>query len=70
MTQEPHIEAVDYSAVSIFNDSSVAEGIMSRLAVLGRSIEAARNGEPQDIEGVVCGSEIYVVQSRPQVILH
>ena len=70
MTEEPAVEAVDYAALPIFNDPSAAEGIMSRLAEVGRAIEAARDGQPQDIEGVVRDDKIYVVQSRPQVLHH
>ena len=43
-----------------------AEGIKKKMRG-GPCVLAAMDGVPQDIEGVVKGGDIYVVQTRPQV---
>ena len=42
--------------------------LLQRLADVGRAVEAAFGGSPQDVEGVWLGGEVTVVQARPQVI--
>jgi phosphoglucan,water dikinase len=61
-------QVVDYTCEPLFWDAGAAEGVMARLAEAGRKMEAAMGGAPQDIEGALIGGELYVVQSRPQVL--
>mmetsp|Transcript_22316 Transcript_22316/g.61890 ORF Transcript_22316/g.61890 Transcript_22316/m.61890 type:complete len:1108 (+) Transcript_22316:271-3594(+) len=61
-------DSVDYTAYPVFFDSAARDGLTSRLAELGRSLEKAMGEHPQDVEGVVCGDQVYVVQSRPQIV--
>ncbi len=56
---------VDYSQVSLSLEPAVREKIGRRLAAIAQFVETAFHA-PQDIEGVVKGEEIYLVQSRPQ----
>ena len=48
-------------------DEGFRTELLSKIAEAGVAIEAALDGVPQDIEGVVKDGEIYVVQTRPQV---
>ena len=68
MSNESMEDSVDYTAYPLFYDGDALNGMTSRLAELGRSLESAMGGQPQDIEGVICGDQIYVVQSRPQIV--
>lgn len=54
---------VDYSGEPIVNDAKFREGILRKIAEVGIAVEKAL-GTPQDIEGVVMGGEVYVVQTR------
>ena len=56
---------VDYSRVPLSLDHEVRDSLGKRLTSVAQFVETALNG-PQDIEGVVKGDEIYLVQSRPQ----
>ncbi len=58
-------ETVDYAKVALSTDSKVRNKMGRHLAAAGRFVEAAFGG-PQDIEGVIVGQDIYLVQSRPQ----
>lgn len=60
-------QRVDYSKVGLSNRRDFEKLIIS-LAKVAEKIENAF-GEPQDVEGVICKGDIYVVQSRPQVLL-
>ena len=40
---------------------------MKGIAEVGIEVEKIFGGEPQDIEGVYCNKEFYIVQTRPQV---
>jgi len=65
----PAVEAaVDYTSEPLFWDAGAAEAMMAQLADAARAMEAAMGGAPQDIEGALIGGELYVVQSRPQVL--
>lgn len=67
---EPLVEEfVDYASEPLFNDAGFRGSLMSRLAQLGRDVEKAMGGAPQDVEGVVTADgQLYVVQCRPQVL--
>lgn len=41
---------------------------MRQLADVAKQVEAAFDGQPQDIEGVWVDGKVTVVQSRPQVL--
>jgi len=56
---------VDYSTVALSTDEGFRDRLGRRLATIGRFVEEAMGG-PQDIEGVVVGEKIYLVQARPQ----
>lgn len=49
-------------------DGDARRALLERLVEVGRQVEAAFGGAPQDIEGVVVGDKIYIVQSRAQVL--
>ena len=66
MDKEETIHA-DYSSDPLVWDAAFQSDLLSRIAEAGVAIEAALDGVPQDIEGVVKDGEIYVVQTRPQV---
>jgi len=56
---------VDYSTVALSTDEGFRDRLGRHLATIGRFVEEAMGG-PQDIEGVVVGEKIYLVQARPQ----
>jgi alpha-glucan,water dikinase len=59
---------VCYTSEPLLFDSKVRNALLRKLFDLGRMVEANFNGQPQDIEGVVCkDGSLVVTQSRPQV---
>src|SRR5262249_33110983 len=56
---------VDYSQISMSRNWEARQDLGRRLAHIGRFVERSFH-KPQDIEGAVIGSEIYLVQSRSQ----
>jgi phosphoglucan,water dikinase len=58
-------ETVDYSRVDLSRDPGARQKLGRRLAAIGRFVEEALQ-RPQDIEGVVAGDRIWLVQARPQ----
>jgi phosphoglucan,water dikinase len=56
---------VDYSQVGLSTDFGELKRLGTRLAAIGRLVADAFEA-PQDIEGVVVGSDVYLVQARPQ----
>ena len=66
MDEEETIHA-DYATDPLVWDEGFRTELLSKIAEAGVAIEAALDGQPQDIEGVVKDGEIYVVQTRPQV---
>ncbi|GAB4821271.1 hypothetical protein N2152v2_008317 [Parachlorella kessleri] len=60
--------AVDYGGERLVWDGAFRDKLLGSVAKLGREVEAAFGGQPQDIEGVYSGDKYYVVQSRPQII--
>jgi phosphoglucan,water dikinase len=58
-------EVLDYSAVRLSADPAFLRRTAARLGEAACAVEAAF-GKPQDIEGVLSGDELYLVQARPQ----
>jgi phosphoglucan,water dikinase len=56
---------IDYSAVRLSLDDDFRNLLAARTGKIGELIEEAF-GRPQDIEGVVAGDTVHLVQSRPQ----
>jgi len=56
---------VDYSRIDMSCEADVLRRLGRRLASIAQVVEMAFQ-KPQDIEGVVAGEEIYLVQARPQ----
>jgi len=56
---------VDYSRIAMSCEADARKRLGSRFASIGQAVEKAFQ-KPQDIEGVVVGEEIYLVQARPQ----
>ncbi len=58
-------QIVDYSQAWLSHDPEARRRLGNRLASIAARVEAAAQ-RPQDIEGVVAGEDIWLVQSRPQ----
>jgi phosphoglucan,water dikinase len=58
-------ERLDYSKVALSTDPATAEVLGRRLSGIADALEKSF-GRPQDVEGVLAGQNVYVVQSRPQ----
>jgi phosphoglucan,water dikinase len=58
-------KTVHYSTVTLSTDEGFRNRLGRRLGTIGRFVEEALGG-PQDIEGLVVGEKIYLVQARPQ----
>ena len=58
---------MEYGINKIFCDGKWLGDFMKGIADLGLEIENIFGGEAQDIEGVYCNKEFYIVQTRPQV---
>ena len=56
---------VDYTTIALSCDEDARKQLGRRLTSIAQAVENAFQ-KPQDIEGVVVGEEIYLVQSRPQ----
>lgn len=61
-------QPIDYATDDLLWDSAFQQQILQGLVNLGRSVEDAFDGVPQDIEGVFSNGKFTVVQSRPQVL--
>lgn len=59
---------VDYGSSGLFWEGKYLQGMLQELTEVGRSIEEAFGGAPQDIEGVWVDGKITIVQSRAQVL--
>jgi phosphoenolpyruvate synthase/pyruvate phosphate dikinase len=55
----------DYSRLDMSCDADALKRLGRRLAAIAQVVEKAFE-KPQDIEGVVVGTEIYLVQARSQ----
>lgn len=58
--------ALDYGAEPLLWDASFRSQLLAELVGVGRAVEAAAGGAPQDIEGCWCEGKFTVVQARPQ----
>ena len=58
-------ELIDYSIVPLSADSSAAAILGRRLAEIAEFLETEL-GVPQDVEGVIIGEDVHIVQTRPQ----
>jgi phosphoenolpyruvate synthase/pyruvate phosphate dikinase len=56
---------LDYSRIAMSCEADTRKRLGTRLASIAQVVENAFQ-KPQDIEGVVVGEEIYLVQARPQ----
>jgi phosphoglucan,water dikinase len=56
---------VDYSRMTLTQNSDLRRRLGARLAAIARAVEIEL-GRPQDIEGVITGEDIFLVQARPQ----
>ena len=56
-----------YSKEPLVTNASFRTSLLQKLLAVGLAVEQCFEGQAQDIEGVVTGGEVYVVQSRPQV---
>ena len=56
---------VDYTTIALSCDEDARKQLGRRLTSIAQAVENAFQ-KPQDIEGVVVGEEIYLVQARPQ----
>lgn len=61
-------QPIDYATDQLLWDSAFRQQILQGLVDLGKSVEDAFDGVPQDIEGVYSDGKFTVVQSRPQVL--
>ena len=59
--------AVDYSEEPLMWDAEFQEALARRLAKIALEVEGAR-GFAQDIEGAVSGEEVFLLQSRNQIV--
>jgi phosphoglucan, water dikinase len=58
-------QPVDYSAIAFSRDRDYRHRLSLRLGRVARFVENAM-GKPQDIEGLILQTTVYLVQSRPQ----
>ena len=66
----PNLEerTLDYAGSALFWEPEALQSMLQGIAAVGRSVEAAFGGAPQDIEGVVVDGRVTVVQSRAEVL--
>ncbi len=64
-TGETGVKTIDYSSTRLSVDDDFRNLLVVRLGKIGKFVEESF-GRPQDIEGVVAGNNIHLVQSRPQ----
>ena len=61
-------QPIDYASDELLWNSAFQKEILQGLVDLGKSVEEAFDGVPQDIEGVYSNGSFTIVQSRPQVL--
>lgn len=59
---------LDYAGEPLLWDGEARAALLARLAGLAADVERVMGGAPQDVEGVLSGGKLYVVQARPQVL--
>ena len=64
---EPQLRSVDYSADPLVSDEQFRGQVLAAIAHAAYEVEKTLRS-PQDIEGCVVGDDIYVLQSRNQVL--
>ncbi|GBG60684.1 hypothetical protein CBR_g12420 [Chara braunii] len=67
IVKPPQMQAIDYVDERLIWDPQFRDEITRGIAQVGKEMENAMGGTPQDIEGVFCNGEWTVVQVRPQV---
>lgn len=65
--QKASEQQISYKNERLWADPDFYGEIIKKLKEVGILIENIFDGVPQDIEGVITGNKLYVVQSRPQV---
>ena len=65
--EDPKEHILAYRNERIIVDKEFRISIIQKLKQVGMLIEDYYSGVPQDIEGVIVGNKIFVVQARPQV---
>lgn len=68
LTKPPVVHQINYCNEQLLWDGKFCTELMSGIARLGRDVEAACGGAPQDIEGVFANGKFTIVQARPQVL--
>jgi len=63
---EPITTTVDYTNDKLMWDSGFRSALLAKLGAVGAAIETA-TASAQDIEGVVKGDTVTVLQLRPQI---
>jgi alpha-glucan,water dikinase len=61
-------ETLDAASSPLLWDTESLQAMLAEIVQVGRSIEEAFEGAPQDIEGVWADGRITIVQSRAQVL--
>lgn len=61
-------QPIDYASERLFWDTEFQQELLGGMTRLGRAVEEAFGGVPQDIEGLWANGRFTVVQSRPQVL--
>ena len=64
---EPKESVLSYADDKIIVDRLYRNALIQKLKQVGVIVENFFDGVPQDIEGVVKGDKVFVVQARPQV---
>ena len=59
---------IDYSEDILAAEKSRWESLILQIAWTSVLIESAWANKPQNIEGVIKGKKIYIVQTRPQIL--
>ncbi|XP_024523543.1 alpha-glucan water dikinase 2 [Selaginella moellendorffii] len=59
---------LDYSEERLIWDHAFRGQLLKAVCQVGINVEAAFNGQPQDIEGVYSSGNVAIVQSRPQIL--
>ena len=54
-----------FAAQDLSRSEDNRKAVSKKLAVVGAALEKAFKG-PQDVEGALVGSDVYIVQTRPQ----
>jgi phosphoglucan, water dikinase len=61
-------QVISYKDEKLSNDDEYLHNIGSRLGKISIELESFFNGVPQDVEGCVYNDQIYLMQTRPQIL--